>query len=140
MKGLVRRGAVFPESAIAFIGSEDLFGSSEMVARPGPTKSQMAAFAADLADQKPGADFVVHATHGVGKFLGIREIVQGDQKGDFMLLEYSSHAKLYVPLTRMDLVEIPGRRRFAAAARSAGRRVLDCSEIAGQSENAGHGG
>jgi len=48
---------------------------------------------------------VVHTTHGVGKFLGIREIAQGEQKGDFMLLEYASDAKLYVPLTRMDLVE-----------------------------------
>jgi len=104
VKGLVRRGAVFPESAIAFIGSEDLFGSSELVAQPGPNKSQMAAFAADLADLKPG-DFVVHTNHGVGKFLGIREIAQGEQKGDFMLLEYASDAKLYVPLTRMDLVE-----------------------------------
>jgi transcription-repair coupling factor (superfamily II helicase) len=104
VKGLVRRGAVFSESAIAFIGFEDLFGSSDLVAKPGPSKSQMAAFAADLADLKPG-DFVVHTTHGVGKFLGIREIAQGDQKGDFMLLEYASDAKLYVPLTRMDLVE-----------------------------------
>jgi transcription-repair coupling factor (superfamily II helicase) len=104
VKGLVRRGVVFPDSAIAFIGSEDLFGSSELVAQPGPNKSQMAAFAADLADLKPG-DFVVHTTHGVGKFLGIREIAQGEQKGDFMLLEYASEAKLYVPLTRMDLVE-----------------------------------
>jgi transcription-repair coupling factor (superfamily II helicase) len=104
VKGLVRRGVVFPESSIAFIGSEDLFGSSELVAQPGPNKSQMAAFAADLADLKPG-DFVVHTTHGVGKFLGIREIAQGEQKGDFMLLEYAGDAKLYVPLTRMDLVE-----------------------------------
>jgi transcription-repair coupling factor (superfamily II helicase) len=48
---------------------------------------------------------VVHVTHGVGKFLGLREIVQGDQKGDFMLLEYAGESKLYVPLTRMDLIE-----------------------------------
>ncbi|MGH9645416.1 MAG: transcription-repair coupling factor, partial [Bryobacteraceae bacterium] len=80
------------------------FGSTDLVAQPGPNKSKMAAFAADLADLKPG-DFVVHTTHGVGKFLGIREIVQGEQKGDFMLLEYAGDAKLYVPLTRMDLVE-----------------------------------
>jgi transcription-repair coupling factor (superfamily II helicase) len=104
VKGLVRRGGVFADSGIAFIGSEDLFGSSEFVAQPGPKKSHMATFAADLADLKPG-DFVVHTTHGVGKFLGIREIVQGDQKGDFMLLEYAGDAKLYVPLTRMDLVD-----------------------------------
>jgi transcription-repair coupling factor (superfamily II helicase) len=104
IKGLVRRGVVFPDSHIAFIGSEDLFDSSDLVARPGLTKAQTSAFAADLADLKLG-DYVVHTTHGVGRFLGLREIVQGEQKGDFMLLEYAGDAKLYVPLTRMDLVE-----------------------------------
>ncbi len=104
IKGLVRRGSIFPESKIAFIGSEDLFDASDLIARPGITKSQLSAFAADLADLKPG-DFVVHVTHGVGKFVGVREIVQGEQKGDFMLLEYAGDSKLYVPLTRMDLVE-----------------------------------
>jgi transcription-repair coupling factor (superfamily II helicase) len=104
IKGLVRRGAIFPESGIAFIGSEDLFDASELIARPGINKGKMSAFAVDLADLKPG-DYVVHVTHGVGRFLGLREIVQGDQKGDFMLLEYSGDAKLYVPLTRLDLVE-----------------------------------
>jgi len=104
IKGLVRRGSIFPDAKIAFIGSEDLFDASDLIARPGVTKSQLTAFAADLADLKPG-DFVVHVTHGVGKFVGVREIVQGEQKGDFMLLEYAGDAKLYVPLTRMDLIE-----------------------------------
>jgi transcription-repair coupling factor (superfamily II helicase) len=104
IKGLVRRGVIFPDSSVAFIGMEDLFDVSEMVARPGATKKQLAAFASDLADLKPG-DYVVHATHGVGRFAGLREIMQGEQKGDFMLLEYAAEAKLYVPLTRMDLIE-----------------------------------
>lgn len=104
IKGLVRRGITFPEAKIAFIGSEDLFDPSDLVARPSLTKGQLSAFAADLADLKPG-DYVVHTTHGVGRFLGLREIVQGEQKGDFMLLEYAAESKLYVPLTRMDLVE-----------------------------------
>ncbi len=103
VKGHVRRGTVFGESGIAFIGSEDLFGASDMVAQPGPSRGA-AAFAADLADLKPG-DYVVHTTHGVGRFVGIREIAQGESKGDFMLLEYAQDAKLYVPLTRLDLIE-----------------------------------
>ncbi len=103
IKGRVRRGAVFTDSNLAILGSEDLFESSDLIARQ-PTKSQLAAFAADIADLKPG-DFVVHTTHGVGRFAGIREIVQGDQKGDFMLLEYAAESKLYVPLTRLDLVQ-----------------------------------
>ncbi len=103
IRGLVRRGVVFPEAKIAFIGSEDLFDRSAMVAEPGVSKGR-SAFAADLSDLKPG-DFLVHTTHGVGRFLGLREIAQGDQKGDFMLLEYANESKLYVPLTRLDLVE-----------------------------------
>ncbi|MBV8866600.1 MAG: transcription-repair coupling factor [Acidobacteriaceae bacterium] len=103
IKGCVRRGAVLVDSDLAIVGSEDLFETSDLVARQ-PTKSQLAAFAADVGDLKPG-DFIVHTTHGVGQFLGIREIVQGDQKGDFMLLEYADESKLYVPLTRLDLVQ-----------------------------------
>ena len=103
IKGCVRRGAVLVDSELAILGSEDLFETSDLIARQ-PTKSQLAAFASDVADLKPG-DFVVHTTHGVGQFLGIREIAQGEQKGDFMLLEYAGESKLYVPLTRLDLVQ-----------------------------------
>ncbi len=104
MKGSVRRGAYFADAQIAIYGSEDLFDSSDLVARPTGTRSAAAAFAADLADLKAG-DYVVHETHGIAKFQGLREIVQGDTKGDFMVLEYAGEAKLYVPLTRLDLVQ-----------------------------------
>ena len=104
MKGAVRRGAYFADAKIAIFGSEDLFDSSDLVARPSGSRSAAAAFAADLADLKPG-DHVVHETHGIARFAGLREIVQGDTKGDFMLLEYAGEAKLYVPLTRLDLVQ-----------------------------------
>ena len=104
VKGNIRRGAVFLDSHVAVFGSEDLFETSDVIARPGPSRAPLGAFTADIADLKPG-DFVVHSTHGIGKFLGTRELVQGEQKGDFLLLEYSDGAKLYVPLTRMDLVQ-----------------------------------
>jgi transcription-repair coupling factor (superfamily II helicase) len=35
----------------------------------------------------------------------LREIGQGDQNGDYMLLEYAGDSRLYVPLTRMDLIQ-----------------------------------
>jgi transcription-repair coupling factor (superfamily II helicase) len=103
IKGHIQRGVVLPDTQLAIIGSEDLFETSDLIARQ-PTKSQLAAFAADIADLKPG-DFVVHTTHGVGRFLGIRELAQGDQRGDFMLIEYAGESKLYLPLTRLDLVQ-----------------------------------
>ncbi|MBV9508195.1 MAG: transcription-repair coupling factor [Acidobacteriia bacterium] len=115
VKGQIGHGAVFPESGLVVFGSEDLFDSSEMVARAPSSKSALAAFSADLIDLKPG-DFVVHAEHGVAQYLGLREISQGEAKGDYMLLEYAGGSKLYVPLARMDLIE---RFRGAGEARPA---------------------
>ncbi len=104
IKGGIRRGVCFADANVTLFGSEDLFETSELVAPPPAVGQQMAAFSADLIDLKPG-DYVVHAEHGVGRFLGIREIAQGDTRGDYMLLEYYDAAKLYVPLTRMDLIQ-----------------------------------
>ncbi|MCU0229259.1 MAG: transcription-repair coupling factor, partial [Bryobacterales bacterium] len=47
----------------------------------------------------------MHREHGVGRFLGLKEVLQDGVKTDFMLLEYANESKLYVPLTRMDLVQ-----------------------------------
>src|SRR4029077_17978471 len=90
------------ESNLVIFGAQDLFDSPETVARP--VRLSAGAFSADQFDLKTG-DYVVHAEHGVGQFLGIREIAQGDTKGDYMLLEYAGGNKLYVPLARMDLVQ-----------------------------------
>ena len=103
-RGAVGRGTILPETQLAIFGSEDLFDSSELVAKPPARIGTASAFASDLADLKAG-DYVVHTTHGIGQFCGIREMAQGDQKGDFLLLEYAGGSKLYVPLERLDLIE-----------------------------------
>jgi len=116
-KGRVGKGVQLPHIGVTLFGSEDLFDTSDIVAQPTMRASQMGAFASDIGDLKPG-DYVVHATHGVGQFLGLKELAQGEQKGDFMLLEYHAGAKLYVPLSRMDLIQ-----KFRGAAES--RPALD---------------
>jgi len=102
IRGDVAGGVVFQDARVAVFGAEDLFDSSESVARPG--KSHLGTFSADQFDLKPG-DYVVHVEHGIGQFLGLREITQGDARGDYMLVEYAGGNKLYVPLTRMDLIQ-----------------------------------
>ena len=140
VKGLVRRGVVFPDARIALFGSDDLFDASDLIAKPGPTKSQLAAFTTDFADLKPG-DYVVHLTHGIGRFVGTREITQGDNKGDFMLIEYAADAKLYVPLTRLDLIQkYRGAGEGAAPALDRlGGAYVGPYQVARQGQNARHG-
>jgi transcription-repair coupling factor (superfamily II helicase) len=103
VKGQISHGTAFQDSKLVVFGSEDLFETSELVSRGPRSKSAMETFSADAIDLKPG-DYVVHAEHGVAQYLGLREIVQSDTKGDYMVLEYAGGSKLYVPLARMDLV------------------------------------
>ena len=100
----IRRGAVFPDAKTILYGTEDLFGSSELVARPRKRKSAVSTFLSDLQDLSEG-DFVVHSDHGIARYLGTREIEQGGRTDEFMLLEYADRARLYLPLSRLDLVQ-----------------------------------
>ena len=75
-----------------------------MVTRPQRYKSKTSAFLSDFRDLQVG-DYVVHVEHGIGQYQGLKEINQGDGNAEFMLLEYAEGARLYVPLTRLDLVQ-----------------------------------
>jgi transcription-repair coupling factor (superfamily II helicase) len=104
-KAYVPDGVVFPEAHLAIFGARDLFDESEAVAsRPQRQKSKVSAFLSDFRDLQVG-DYVVHVEHGIGQYQGLKEINQGDGNAEFMLLEYAEGARLYVPLTRLDLIQ-----------------------------------
>jgi len=105
VKAYVPEGAVLPEAGLAIFGARDLFDESDAVAsRPQRQKSKTSAFLSDFRDLQVG-DYVVHVEHGIGQYQGLKEINQGDGNAEFMLLEYAEGARLYVPLTRLDLVQ-----------------------------------
>ncbi|HEV8525154.1 MAG TPA: transcription-repair coupling factor [Terriglobales bacterium] len=105
VKADVPEGAAFPEANLVVFGARDLFDESDLVVtRPLRSKSKVSAFMSDFRDLQVG-DYVVHVEHGIGQYCGLKEITQGEGSGEFMLLEYAEGAKLYVPLTRLDLVQ-----------------------------------
>jgi len=98
-------GVLLPQANLAIFGSRDLFDESETVAsRPQRSKSKVSAFLSDFRDLQVG-DYVVHVEHGIGQYQGLKEINHGDGPAEFMLLEFAEAARLYVPLTRLDLVQ-----------------------------------
>jgi transcription-repair coupling factor (superfamily II helicase) len=98
-------GVMLPEANLAIFGARDLFDESETVAsRPQRSKSKVSAFLSDFRDLQVG-DYVVHVEHGIGQYQGLKEINHGDGPAEFMLLEFADAARLYVPLTRLDLVQ-----------------------------------
>ena len=96
---------MLPEAHLAIFGARDLFDESDaVISRPQRSKSKTSAFLSDFRDLQVG-DYVVHVEHGIGQYQGLKEINQGDGNAEFMLLEYAEGARLYVPLTRLDLIQ-----------------------------------
>jgi len=50
-------------------------------------------------------DYVVHNTHGIGKFLGIRDATAADKIKSHLVIEYKGGDKLFVPTHDMRLVQ-----------------------------------
>ncbi|MBS1851731.1 MAG: transcription-repair coupling factor [Acidobacteria bacterium] len=105
VKAYLPDGVAVPEANLVLFGARDLFDESEsVVSRPQRSKSKTSAFLSDFRDLQVG-DYVVHIEHGIGQYHGLKEINQGDGTAEFMVLEYAEGARLYVPLTRLDLVQ-----------------------------------
>ncbi len=105
VKAYVPDGVIFPDANLAVFGARDLFDESELVAsRPQRQRSKVSAFLSDFRDLQVG-DYVVHVEHGIAQYQGLKEINQGDGPAEFMLLEFAEAARLYVPLTRLDLIQ-----------------------------------
>ena len=57
----------------------------------------------DLSEVKVG-DPVVHEQHGIGRYLGLQSMDLGEGETEFLTLEYAEGAKLYVPVSNLDLI------------------------------------
>ncbi len=97
-------GVVFGESNLIVFGANDLSDEADVAARPEPKRSKTAAFVSDFRDLGIG-DYVVHVDHGIAQYQGLKEIVQDGLSVEFMILEFAEGARLYVPLTRLDLIQ-----------------------------------
>ena len=100
----IASGVMFADSNLIVFGANDLSDEADVQARPIRKKSKTAAFVSDFRDLGVG-DYVVHVEHGIAQYQGLKEIVQDGLSIEFMILEFAEGAKLYVPLTRLDLIQ-----------------------------------
>lgn len=61
-------------------------------------------FLNDFRDLKVD-DHVVHVEHGVGVFVGLRQLEVGGAVQEFMELQYAEGTKLFVPVEQLDLIQ-----------------------------------
>ncbi len=97
-------GVALTDSGMVVIGVNDVSDDADVAARPVAKKSKTSAFVSDFRDLTVN-DYVVHVEHGIARYVGLREIEQDGVNVEFMILEFADGARLYVPLTRLDLIQ-----------------------------------
>ncbi len=49
-------------------------------------------------------DYVVHGTHGIGRYTGLKTIIKNGLKKDYLTIIYKDDDKLYIPVEKIDLI------------------------------------
>jgi transcription-repair coupling factor (superfamily II helicase) len=104
--GFVDTGAQF-----ALITENELYPSQVRTARAGRERRAVAEnMLRDLSELRVG-DPVVHAQHGIGRYLGLINMDLGEGMTEFLHLEYDGGDKLYVPVSQLAVIS-----RYSGAA------------------------
>jgi len=111
--GVLSRGFRLPAAQLQIYAETDLF-EEERRTQERARHSATQAFLSDLRDLKVG-DLVVHVDNGIGEFVGLKDMTVGpNETQEFLELRYTGDDKLFVPVSRLDLIQ-----KYAGGARPA---------------------
>ena len=100
--GGLSRGFRLPDAGLRIYAEPDVFEEERRA--PDRRRSATKTFLSDLRDLKT-SDLIVHVDHGIGMFVGLKQIGIGDSQQEFLELRYAGDDKLFVPVERLDLVQ-----------------------------------
>ncbi|API92319.1 transcription-repair-coupling factor [Virgibacillus pantothenticus] len=101
--GNISSGVELPMHKLVLVTEQELFKKRAKRTRK-QQKISNAERIKDYQELKVG-DYVVHANHGIGKYLGIETLKVNDLHKDYMLIKYSGDDKLFVPIDQIDQVQ-----------------------------------
>src|SRR5699024_4731706 len=102
--GNIRTGIEFPMYKLAIITEVELFKQQKIHRTRSRQKISNAERIKSYQELKVG-DYVVHESHGIGKYVGIETVEVAGLHKDYMLIMYSGDDKLFVPVDQIDLVQ-----------------------------------
>ena len=104
-------GAVFHHPEVVILSEAELYAASPRRHRLRRVKhaTTLEMMVRDVAELKPG-DAVVHADHGIGRYQGLVHMETPDGDAEFLEITYKNDAKLFVPITNLQLIS-----RYAGA-------------------------
>ncbi|MDO8491182.1 MAG: transcription-repair coupling factor, partial [Dehalococcoidia bacterium] len=98
--GSLSAGWQSEEAGLTLITDSEIFGfvKQRRPARKRPVRHEE--FLAEIA----AGDYVVHIEHGIARFAGTKTMRAGDEEREYLVLEYASDDRLYVPTEQVDRV------------------------------------
>lgn len=100
LTGQLAHGFILSELGIAVLAETELSGREQ----PRLRRAQEPKQTVRLADLKPG-DYVVHITHGIGRYLGMVTLEIQNQHKDYLHVQYAGQDTLYVPTDQLGLIQ-----------------------------------
>ncbi|MCY6380785.1 transcription-repair coupling factor [Hoeflea prorocentri] len=91
----------FEINELAVIGEQDILG--DRLVRRGRRRKKGADYISEVSGLEVG-DIVVHAEHGIGKFMGLRTIEAAGAPHACLELRYAEQAKLFLPVENIELL------------------------------------
>ncbi|NTV11067.1 MAG: transcription-repair coupling factor, partial [Zoogloea sp.] len=103
--GPLGAGFILPAARLAIVTETELYASTarNRSRRDSRKAATMEGWLRDLSELKAG-DPVVHASHGVGRYLGLVHMDLGEGDTEFLHLEYAGGDKLYVPVSQLHVI------------------------------------
>ncbi|MBD8555736.1 transcription-repair coupling factor [Rhizobium sp. CFBP 8762] len=102
----------FETGNLVFIGEQDILG--DRMVRRSKRRKRGADFIAEVAGLDEGS-IVVHAEHGIGRFVGLRTIEAAGAPHACLELVYADNAKLFLPVENIELLSRYGSEASDAA-------------------------
>ena len=109
-RGSLSKGFWLEQASLQIYAETDIFEEERRA--PEQRRNLARTFLSDLRDLKVG-DLVVHVDHGIGEFVGLKQLATGARPGiasgsdiqEFLELRYHGDDKLFVPVERLDLIQ-----------------------------------
>ena len=99
--GALRAGFELSAAHIAVLTEQDIFGRHKVKLRRTASAGERIRHFREIA---PG-DYVVHAAHGIGKYLGVETIEVAGSHRDYLRIQYGGDDKLFVPTDQVGLLQ-----------------------------------
>ena len=100
--GAISEGFISDDLNLALISDDEMFGRYRRRRRR--RKFKEGAPISSFLDLKVG-DYIVHVTHGIGRYGGIQQLKIEGRAQDFLLINYAGSDVLYVPTYQIGMVQ-----------------------------------